>query len=109
MPTKLCNHPGCPEPATYRGRCAAHSRQRNRETHRNRSFYNSKRWKLLRRRILFLNPLCQCDDPDCTEIATDVHHIVDMEDGGDPWSMTNLQALTAVCHSRITNKRLRTK
>jgi hypothetical protein len=100
MPTRLCSdrtEGGCPNPATYRGRCQRHAKQRNKDTHRNREIYNSKRWQILRRRILFDNPLCSCG-----EIATDVHHIKDIEDGGDPWSRANCLALCHSCHSQIT-------
>jgi 5-methylcytosine-specific restriction endonuclease McrA len=104
MPTRLCLHPRCPEPAAYRGRCAQHSRQREQQTHSNKGLYNTKRWKLLRRRVLFEQPLCPCG-----QIARDVHHKQDLADGGDPWARGNLEALCGPCHSRITNQRLGTK
>jgi 5-methylcytosine-specific restriction protein A len=97
MPTRLCLEPKCPNPSHHRGRCQRHAKQRNKDTHRNRSVYNSKRWQMLRRRVLFDHPLCSCG-----EIATDVHHIQDIEQGGDPYSRANLQALCHSCHSRIT-------
>jgi len=100
MPTRPCAERTCPEPATYRGRCAVHQRQRNRDTHRNRHIYNSKRWKILRAWFLFDNPLCKCG-----AIATDVHHIQDIEQGGDPWAPSNLEALCHPCHSAETRKR----
>jgi 5-methylcytosine-specific restriction endonuclease McrA len=97
MPTRLCANPSCPNPATYRGRCTIHQTKHNRDTHRNRHIYTSKRWKILRRHILHHTPLCTCG-----EIATDVDHITPIEQGGDPWSPTNLQALCHPCHSRKT-------
>jgi 5-methylcytosine-specific restriction endonuclease McrA len=42
-------------------------------------------------------------------IATDVHHIVDLADGGDPWSRANLEALCAPCHGRTTARRGRAR
>lgn len=104
MPIRLCSHPGCPEAATYRGRCPEHARQRNRDTHHNRHIYNSKRWKHTRRRVLFNQPLCQCG-----KLATDVDHITPISDGGDPWNHANLQPLCATCHSRKTNKEARSR
>jgi 5-methylcytosine-specific restriction protein A len=96
MPTRLCAEPGCPHPAHYRGRCPAHARTTNRTTHHNRTIYNSRRWQLLRRRVLFEQPICAtCDDA----IATDVDHITAIEAGGDPWSRANLQGLCHACHS----------
>jgi 5-methylcytosine-specific restriction protein A len=99
MPTRLCLNAGCPNPATYRGRCAEHARTLNRTTHRNRRIYNSKRWAITRRSVLHQHPLCPCG-----AIATDVHHIVDLEAGGDPWAQHNLQALCHPCHSRTTRQ-----
>jgi 5-methylcytosine-specific restriction protein A len=99
MPTRLCLNAGCPNPATYRGRCAEHARTTNRATHRNRTIYNSKRWATTRSSVLFSHPLCPCG-----AIATDVHHIVDLEQGGDPWARANLQALCHPCHSRTTRQ-----
>jgi 5-methylcytosine-specific restriction protein A len=99
MPTRLCLNAGCPNPATYRGRCATHARTNNRATHRNRTIYNSKRWATTRSSVLFSHPLCPCG-----AIATDVHHIVDLEQGGDPWARSNLQALCHPCHSRTTRQ-----
>jgi 5-methylcytosine-specific restriction endonuclease McrA len=103
VPHRLCLEPRCPEPATWRGRCPVHRTQRNRETRsKNAKVYNTKRWRLLRRRKLFLTPLCECG---CDRIATDVHHIKDIEQGGDPWSLDNLESLTHECHARITRAR----
>lgn len=103
MPTRLCSDysqgHGCANPATYRGYCTTHAQQRNRETHTNKSIYNSKRWAVLRRSVLFNHPLCACG-----EIATDVHHIKDIDKGGDPWSRANLMALCHPCHSKITRR-----
>jgi 5-methylcytosine-specific restriction protein A len=99
MPTRLCLNAGCPNPATYRGRCPIHARHVNQAIHRNRTIYNSKRWATTRSSVLFNHPLCPCG-----AIATDVHHIVDLEQGGDPWARNNLQALCHPCHSRITRQ-----
>lgn len=102
MPVKLCSTRGCRAVATYRGRCREHARQRNRSTHQNRSIYNSRRWAILRRRVLFEQPLC-----DCGEIATDVDHDRAIEDGGDPWARSNLKARCHSCHSRKTAREMR--
>jgi hypothetical protein len=53
-----CLEPGCPNFADYRGRCPEHHRARERERNRQRKgTYNSKRWQVLRRRQLFIEPL----------------------------------------------------
>ena len=104
MPTRLCLHPRCPNQATYRGRCPTHATGRERETHPNKHVYNSKRWQLLRRRRLFLDPLCPCG-----EIATDVDHIQAIEDGGQPYRLDNTQSLCHACHATKTNREVRTR
>lgn len=108
MPTRLCSStkPPCPEPAVYRGYCKAHAMQRNRETHTNRHIYNSKRWRILRKKILFESPICQnCDQ----QLATDVDHIKPIEQGGAAWSKQNLQALCHQCHSTKTKQDMSTQ
>lgn len=102
MPIRLCLEAGCPEPIKHKGRCVHHARTINRQTHRNRGIYNSKRWAMTRERVLFEQPLCATEG--CDEISTDVHHIVDLEQGGDPWARSNLEAHCHSCHSRITRQ-----
>ena len=101
MPTRLCAHPRCPNPATYRGRCPTHTRTNNQRTHRNRHIYNSKRWKHLRRRVLFEQPICaHCNNA----LATDADHIQPIHHGGNPYARTNIQGLCHPCHSRKTRQ-----
>lgn len=99
MPIRMCAEPRCPNEAAYRGRCRTHARSWERQTHRNKSFYNSARWRNTRRRQLFDHPLCQCG-----AIATDVDHVVPIEKGGDLWAWSNLQSLCAGCHGRKTRR-----
>jgi 5-methylcytosine-specific restriction protein A len=99
VPTRLCLEPRCPNPATYRGRCPTHATTTNRDTHHNRTVYNSKRWQLLRRSVLFNHPLCECG-----AIATDVDHIVPIDKGGAAYHRANLQPLCARCHGRKTRQ-----
>jgi 5-methylcytosine-specific restriction enzyme A len=56
-------------------------------------------WLKLRRMVLARNPLCQ--HPGCTEVATDVDHILRREWGGED-SLENLQALCHYHHSQKT-------
>jgi 5-methylcytosine-specific restriction endonuclease McrA len=103
MPTRLCLQECCPNPATYRGRCPDHARHNERTINRaGRQVYNTKRWSIVRRKVLFENPLCACG---CGRIAEDVHHKRDLEDGGDPWDSENLEALAHDCHSKETRAR----
>jgi 5-methylcytosine-specific restriction endonuclease McrA len=99
VPLRICSERKCGQVVHYRGRCRDHARRRNAETRsQNRGVYNSKRWQITRSRYLFANPLCAR----CGDVATDVHHKVDIQAGGDPWDMSGLEALCHSCHSRIT-------
>lgn len=108
MPKRPCAEPRCPDLATYRGRCQRHAKQRDKQINRaGRDIYHTKRWRLLRRRKLFLNPLCEYVDPDegpCTEVATDVHHRVAIAEGGAKWELANLEALCRKHHGWHTRQ-----
>lgn len=98
MPRKLCLDSGCAAPPTYRGYCQRHARAKEQRTNRQgKAVYNTKRWKVLRRHKLFLNPICER----CTaELAVDVHHRHGVEN--DPWSVDGLEALCKSCHGKVT-------
>lgn len=100
MPVRLCLDETCPNVATHGGRCIEHQRSHAR-THRPKflSVYKSKRWRMLRKRVLFEEPICQ----DCGgALAAEVDHIVALEDGGAPYARDNVQALCGPCHGRKT-------
>lgn len=101
---RVCLEPRCPELPVYRGRCREHSRKREKATHK-RNIYGLKRWKYLRRSILSRNPLCQHEG--CEEIATDVDHVLAIEDGGEIWKAENLQSLCARHHARKSAEEVR--
>src|SRR4051812_38147373 len=104
VPRRACLEPGCPEYATYRGRCQAHSQKRDRTINRaGRAIYSTKRWAMLRRHKLSLNPLCEWEG--CNELATDVHHRHGVE--ADPWSVDGLEALCHAHHSALTMAAMR--
>lgn len=102
MPTRLCAEPKCGNPATYRGRCPDHARTNDHAIHRaGRTIYRTRRWQLLRRRVLFEQPICAgCDDA----LTVDVHHKVDLADGGAPYARSNVVGLCKACHGRITRQ-----
>lgn len=56
-------------------------------------------WRNLRRLKLNRNPMCE--QPGCTEVATDVDHIIARSKGGEDM-MENLQSLCHSHHSRKT-------
>lgn len=101
MPSKTCLEPMCPEAAHYRGYCRTHANMNDRQINRaGRHIYFTAKWRHTRERVLFEQPLCAT--PDCGRIATDVHHIVDLADGGEPWARENLEGLCATCHGKLT-------
>jgi 5-methylcytosine-specific restriction endonuclease McrA len=119
-PVTPCLEPTCGAWATYRGRCDRHAPEREKETHprgvaRGRAharagyasrIYSSKRWLLTRRRKLARTPICEaCDEV----LATEVDHVVPIEDGGEPWAEANLSSLCSPCHGRKTMKEVRAR
>jgi 5-methylcytosine-specific restriction protein A len=108
-PLSPCLEPGCPEFAAPkgRGRCLDHYRERERERNQRRradpdrgrrvKLYHSKRWLVLRRRVLFEQSVCAKDG--CMRLATDVDHIVPMSQGGAEYERSNLQGLCGHHHA----------
>src|SRR5678815_2883896 len=79
----------------------------------NKSIYNSKRWKQFRRKILNERPWCEdclakgltpnyltqvCNDTGAG-LSRDVHHIVDLTDGGAPFDPDNVKALSCLLYT----------
>jgi 5-methylcytosine-specific restriction protein A len=88
-----------------RGRCREHATridQAARQDRPGRAIYSTARWRNTRRRYLFRHPICET--PGCRRIATQVHHRIDLADGGDPWDPAGLEALCASCHSKETRR-----
>jgi 5-methylcytosine-specific restriction endonuclease McrA len=87
---------------TLEKRCPTHTRARDKALHQSpsRSVYKSARWQTLRRRILRDHPVCQ--HPGCTQPATEIDHIIPIEDGGAKYHPMNLQALCKSHHSSKT-------
>src|SRR5918999_5964364 len=114
-PVRLCLEPRCPNRATARGRCDEHrkaqeaqrSRVRREEARERNRMYARKRWAMARRAKLFANPLCELEHPGCLGIASEVHHRVAMEDGGEEYAIENLVSTCKPCHSRETMRERR--
>ena len=115
MPRRVCIEAGCPNPVTSRGRCDFHreakerdrSRVRRAENRERNRFYARKRWRMTRKRKLFLNPLCELEHPGCLRIASEVHHRVAIEDGGGEYALDNLVSACKPCHSVETRREQR--
>ena len=112
-PKKICLYPGCPN-LTTTSYCIEHTRSNNREYNRHRlerdpDAYKrfGRRWREIRDLYISKHPLCER----CLEIgfltpAAEVHHIVDVSEGGGD-DDTNLMSLCKSCHSSITLSRTR--
>ena len=69
----------------------------------NMTFYNSKRWRTLRKMFLAQNPLCvHCLAAGITKAADHVDHIVEINKGGAALDWNNLQPLCLSCHAKKT-------
>jgi 5-methylcytosine-specific restriction endonuclease McrA len=99
MPKKPCLETRCANFASPkgRGRCEEHYRERERERNKRRradpdrgkrvKLYHSKRWLVLRRRVLFEQPICATEG--CMRLATDCDHIVPLSQGGAEFERSN--------------------
>ncbi len=75
---------------------------RIRRRRRGPRYYDTARWKRLRKMVLARDPLCvMCLAEGRTEPSTCVDHIVDLKDGGTN-RKDNLQGLCDSCHNRKT-------
>ena len=89
-------------------RCASCERIRQsevdkRRTTKDRTFYQTTEWKLIRTAQLQRRPFCEAqrEGQTCNGIANHVDHIVAREAGGSDLPV-NLQSLCLPCHSRKT-------
>ena len=108
-PRLPCRQPGCKELVNAGDRyCPKHKKDYNRHIKQNRTdkdiapFYKSKEWKRLRLMKLAANPLCEpCEKAGRVTIATIVHHIEEIRDGGDRLpTLEELESVCLSCHSR---------
>jgi len=100
-----CKAPLCPE-LVAAGFCDSH-RADHRPKRHGTKVYNSKRWKLLRRKKLNANPICEeCEK----ELATEVDHVVDIHTRPDlAFTWSNLRSLCSPCHGTKTNAEVRSR
>ena len=67
----------------------------------NASFYNSKRWRSLRKFFIKKNPICvTCKRNNEIVSAKIVDHVKPISQGGSPIDLKNLQSLCEKCHNR---------
>jgi 5-methylcytosine-specific restriction protein A len=76
----------------------------------NQKFYNSQRWRKLRKRFLKENPLCvECEKVELIRGADMVDHIKTIGEGGARFDLNNLQPLCHHHHNIKSGKEAHTK
>lgn len=71
---------------------------KNIRNHEYTKFYKSIEWIKTREAVLTGEPLCR----ECKRPAYIVDHIIEIKDGGDMLSLSNLQPLCYSCHNKKT-------
>lgn len=77
-------------------------------TPRTQRVYNNRKWKIIRAAALArAGYQCELRLPGCTGRATQGDHVLGLEDGGDPFSLSNTQAACRSCNiAKENNRRL---
>ena len=113
----LCTAPACKEIVRDgTSKCEKHKRKQTKESNklrkvnggrRNAKVYDSVRWRNLSKKKRQNTPFCEmCDEEGVTTVADVVDHIVEIEDGGDPFAWDNLMSL---CHGHHNSKTAKEK
>ena len=106
-PKKPCSTPGCPELVEAGQRfCPEHLRQERRDRDRDHDRTRpsaakrgyDRHWQRLRVMVLRRQVFCACG---CGKVSEEVHH-KDGDSSNNSWD--NLEALSKVCHSKLTAK-----
>lgn len=104
-PLRICQHPGC-NTLTNNTCCDVHAKAKAKQ-YDDRRESSSKRgydflWSKVRAKYLSTHPLCErCEANNITTLATLVHHIKRIRDGGDRLRYDNLMSLCVKCHDII--------
>lgn len=106
MPKQKCKFPGCPHSVEAKiVYCDDHARYRTVKKftgfyEKRSTFYDTARWKRLRRFVLSQEPLCRR----CGRPAQVVDHIRPIKKGGSATDLDNLQPLCTPCHNAKSSK-----
>jgi 5-methylcytosine-specific restriction protein A len=69
--------------------------------------YRTRQWQSVRKQVLSRDlRQCQIRGPRCRGTANVVDHIIELEDGGAPYLLSNLQAACASCNASKRNSSL---
>lgn len=118
MTRKLCTFAGCREIVEHADdgtspRCAKHKTSdkapRKRYEHhydeRGRNIYDTPEWKRIRKAKRILNPVCEvCEKYGMSNPTQIVDHIIEIEDGGEPFDINNTQSLCTMHHNKKTGR-----
>ena len=104
----FCNHAGC-NVLTADTYCAEHAPLHqytdNRESADARGY--DSQWRKVRDRYLRLHPLCERHDKQGRVlVASMVHHIIPLNEGGKKYDFDNLMALCFSCHEIIHGRKI---
>ena len=104
----FCNHPGCNALVTdtyCEAHAPLHQYTDDRESAGARGY--DSRWRKVRERYLRQHPLCERHDKQGRAVvATMVHHINPISDGGKRYDPDNLMALCFSCHEIIHGRKI---
>ena len=98
----------CPKHGIYTtDRCELCKKQSTKQYNSNRDkengkIYHNVKWRKTRALQLSKYPLC-INFNDCYNVATIADHIKEVSDGGEHYSLDNLQSMCASCHNTKTN------
>lgn len=71
----------------------------------NSKFYQSKRWRKVRKLYVMQNPICvHCEERGLVTAVQEVDHIKPLRFGGAKFDFDNLQSLCKSCHGRKSGK-----
>jgi 5-methylcytosine-specific restriction protein A len=112
---KICSYSGCNTPVESvdfdrsSPRCTLHpmkAKPKKVYEHHHvsgKNIYHGYRWKKLRKLKASINPLCEhCYMYNIITALAVVDHVIELEDGGEPYDINNLQSLCHSCHNRKT-------
>lgn len=106
LPAKYCPIQDCSN-RTDGGPCPEHAvaREHRRANFAFRRLYRQKRWRVIRLRVLFEEPLCgDCVAVGRTTASSDVHHKIRPRNEPQFFDRDNLAGLCGPCHAARTGR-----
>ena len=75
-----------------------------------RAFYNDGTWRRIAKAFRHMNPLCaECERKGRIAASECVDHIVPIQEGGDRYAHSNMQALCNRCHASKSGREAHTR